>query len=405
MALRLGAAVLALWLVGGTGRRRVWIAVAAGLAVLALEPAVALAKLAAGGGWVGEPAAVWLGLGASALLFFGFLWVVRLRARAGDANGGAGGGSVEREALFRALAESVPDAVVLADVVGRIVYWNRGAEAMFGYPAAEVVGKAVELLIPERHREAHRAGLRRAREGGEGALIGRTVQLQGVRRDGTEIPVELSLGMWSGGKVAHYVAVIRDMTARRLAEEALRRTNRALGSVLRCHEALARAPDEVTAAREICRILVEDAGYRFVWVGFSGADRVVRAVASCGAEGYPPAGVTTAAEVELRDGPAGTALATGEPVVCRDVASDPRFVPWRAEALRRRFRLWWARSRWVTSPCTLGRRTPSTRLRSSCWRRWRGIWRRRRGPTGCAASGRAWRRSCGMPRSWRRWAR
>ena len=104
----------------------------------------------------------------------------------------------ESESRFRSVAESATDAIIAADQVGDIISWNRGAELMFGYTEDEVRGKALSILMPERFRPMHDAGIERVAKGGLAAsrLIGQTVEVVGLRKDGREFPLELSLAMW-----------------------------------------------------------------------------------------------------------------------------------------------------------------------------------------------------------------
>lgn len=132
------------------------------------------------------------------------------------------------EEQFRTLATTANDAIITADGRGTIQYFNPGAERAFGYGAQDVLGKPLTVLMPERLREAHRRGLTRYLATGEGRVVGRTVELTGLRADGTEFPVELSLASWSDGRGPAFAAIIRDISARREAEEALRRNAAAL---------------------------------------------------------------------------------------------------------------------------------------------------------------------------------
>src|SRR5207302_1156101 len=79
---------------------------------------------------------------------------------------------------------------------GDITYFNPGAQRIFGYTADEVSGKPLTTLMPERFRDAHRAGLARYLATGEARVVGRTVELAGRRKDGTEFPLDLSLASW-----------------------------------------------------------------------------------------------------------------------------------------------------------------------------------------------------------------
>jgi len=122
---------------------------------------------------------------------------------------------------LRSIAESTLDAIISADVTGRIISWNRGAEAVFGYPAAEVIGRPLPLLMPERYRARHERGLRRIRTTAEARVIGRTLELHGLRKDGTEFPLELSLTTWTADGERFFGGIIRDISGRRDIERAL----------------------------------------------------------------------------------------------------------------------------------------------------------------------------------------
>jgi PAS domain S-box-containing protein len=129
----------------------------------------------------------------------------------------------ESEARFRSLVEAATDSIVLADHHGRILSWNRAAAHLFGYTDEEVRGQSLSMLMPARHRAAHERGLARVRDTGESRLIGRLVELEGLRKDGSEFPLELSLAMWKTDEAVFYSGIIRDITQRRRAEDILDR--------------------------------------------------------------------------------------------------------------------------------------------------------------------------------------
>ncbi len=127
------------------------------------------------------------------------------------------------ELRFRSVVQSAGDAIILADQSSRIVFWNLGAETLFGYREDEVAGESVELLMPESYREKHRAGFERYRVSGRAHLVGKTIELEGLRKDGTIFPIELSLASWTSGEGTYFTAIIRDISERKHAEE-LRRS-------------------------------------------------------------------------------------------------------------------------------------------------------------------------------------
>ncbi len=127
------------------------------------------------------------------------------------------------EEQFRTLAVTANDAIISADSRGDITYFNPGAERIFGYAPEEVTGKPLTVLMPERFRDAHRAGLARYLATREARVVGKTVELAGRKKDGTEFPLELSLASWRHGPEVAFTAIIRDITERKRGEDTLRR--------------------------------------------------------------------------------------------------------------------------------------------------------------------------------------
>jgi PAS domain S-box-containing protein len=123
------------------------------------------------------------------------------------------------EERFRALAETANDAIVSADSQGNIIYFNEAAERTFKYFASDAIGRPLTLLIPERFRNAHRQGMARFLSTRDPRVIGKTVELVGLRKDGTEFPLELSLAAWQSNRETFFTAIIRDVTQRKHAEE------------------------------------------------------------------------------------------------------------------------------------------------------------------------------------------
>ncbi len=212
----------------------------AGLVVRRLLPAAVFLPIVVG--WLrlaGERAGLYeteFGLGLFALLnvlVFGALiwWTADLVFRVDAERGRAEESRRAIEERFRAVAETANDAIVSADSFGNITYFNKAAESIFGYPAPDVLGKPLTVLIPGRYHDAHGRGLARYLSTGEARVIGKTVELAGKRKDGSEFPLEFSLASWMAGKQTFFTAMIRDITERKLTEEKLARTNEDLTSV------------------------------------------------------------------------------------------------------------------------------------------------------------------------------
>jgi PAS domain S-box-containing protein len=122
------------------------------------------------------------------------------------------------ESRHAALLGALTDAVISADEHGLITDFNPAAEGMFGYLAEEVLGEPLTILMPERYREAHGSGVTRFLQTGESHMIGSMVELAGLRRNGLEFPLELSLCTWESGGETNFTAVARDATERKIEE-------------------------------------------------------------------------------------------------------------------------------------------------------------------------------------------
>lgn len=126
--------------------------------------------------------------------------------------------------LCRALVEHMADALIFADRDGLIRWWNPGAEAVFGYAANEVIGKNLDIIIPERLRRAHWNGYDKALAAGHTMHGRRALPTRSMRKDGSKLYVELSFSVVKDahGTVVGAMAIGRDITARFEEEKAQR---------------------------------------------------------------------------------------------------------------------------------------------------------------------------------------
>ena len=116
----------------------------------------------------------------------------------------------------RLLVDQAPDAIIFADLEGTIIEWNHGAEAVFGYPASEAIGQSLDLIVPERFREAHWNGYQRALSDGDTKYRGRALPTRSMRKDGSDIYVELTFAIIKSGDgvVIGALAHARDISER-----------------------------------------------------------------------------------------------------------------------------------------------------------------------------------------------
>jgi len=239
----------------------------------------------------------------------------------------------ESESRLRLIAESAQDAILMIDSDGRVTFWNPAAERMFGYSRAEILGRDLHAAIaPERYQEDYRRGFPQFRVNGEGPLLGKPLDLSARRKDGSEFSVSLSRSALNIQDTWHAVGILRDMTDRKAAEEALRRSNRALSAFKEFSASMLTAVDEVSFITDICRILVEVCGYRMAWVGMAETDegRRVRLVGNWGegSDGLKDLLITWDDE-PTGMGVVGTYIKTRRPQLARAIGLSPKFSPWR----------------------------------------------------------------------------
>ncbi len=138
--------------------------------------------------------------------------------------------------LLRSILETIPDALVVIDIDGRILMFSKAAEAMFGYAGSEVLGLDVSILMPERDREGHDTQLSHYRLTGEKRLIGKRRRLIGRRKDGTEFPHTLQLAEAFGGGRRMIAGFVHDLTAEEASAAQLEQVQRELAHIARLHE-------------------------------------------------------------------------------------------------------------------------------------------------------------------------
>jgi len=241
----------------------------------------------------------------------------------------------ESEERFRNMAESAQDGIAIIDQDGLITYWNAAAECMFGYGRDEAFGRDLHLLmVPARYHEAYRKGWAGFRRSGIGKVVDTTFEMEALHKNGHEFPVELSISAAPIKNSWHAVGIIRDITERKRAEQALRRSNRFLRTLSRCNETLVHAGDEPGLLRDMCRVVVEVGEFALAWVGYLDDGGLIHPVAQSGINTEDYIGDLP---IDCNDAsgtcrPSVRAVLSGELQVVQDVAGAD-CLTWRERAL------------------------------------------------------------------------
>jgi diguanylate cyclase (GGDEF)-like protein/hemerythrin-like metal-binding protein/PAS domain S-box-containing protein len=123
---------------------------------------------------------------------------------------------------IQSLMDSSFDAIITTDQKGKVIDWSHQAEVIFGYSKNKAMGRDVaDLIVPDTHREAHRQGMNRFIKTGIPAIIGKRIEIQGMRSDGTEFPAELTISALLQNQEHVFCAYVRDITDRKRTEETL----------------------------------------------------------------------------------------------------------------------------------------------------------------------------------------
>ena len=153
----------------------------------------------------------------------------------------------ESEGRFRAIAENSPDGIITADSSAKILYSNSAAEKMFGYTKEELLGKPNNILLPSRFRERETQNREAYVHSGKTTFTGSAIESTGVRKDGSEIPLEFSIFSWKIDNDFFFATIMRDITERKRAENEIRQAHDYLENVFRA------SPDAI--------IVADNAGY------------------------------------------------------------------------------------------------------------------------------------------------
>lgn len=198
---------------------------------------------------------------------------------------------VASEARLRALVDTAPDAIVVMDTQGIVHSFNQGAEKIFAYDAAEIVGRNISMLMPQPHAALHDSYLAHYDRTGERRVVGSVTKVEGLRRDGRRVPLEASIGEWrDAAGTRFFTGVLRDVAERRAAEE--RQT-------MLAREVDHRAKNALAVVLSVLRLTKADTMKAFAAAVEARVSALARAHSLLAQEGWAAAELRTLAEREL----------------------------------------------------------------------------------------------------------
>jgi PAS domain S-box-containing protein len=124
----------------------------------------------------------------------------------------------QSEERFRSLTQYANDAIITSDQSGTILGWNKGAEKIFGYPEHEILGKSLNILVPPEYLAIHNHSILGADKEASQRVLGKTLELHGLKKDGSVIAIELSVSEWEASAGHFFTGFIRDITGRKRTE-------------------------------------------------------------------------------------------------------------------------------------------------------------------------------------------
>ena len=204
----------------------------------------------------------------------------------------------DSEARSRAVSENATDAIVTIDAADRIVDWNPAAERMFGHTREQACGQSLTMMMPARLRQRHSDGLRQRLDDGGRPLGGRAIEVQGLRRDGSEFALELAVSRWDTEEGQFFTGIMRDVTRRQQVQAAMKKSEQRFRDLVNTTDGIVWEADAATfqftfVSQQVERILgfaVEDWLQPGFWVAHlhpQDRDWAPQYCASCTAKAEP----------------------------------------------------------------------------------------------------------------------
>ena len=235
---------------------------------------------------------------------------------------------------FEGILEIAQDAIISVDSTQRIILFNQGAEKVFGYTQAEIIGRPLDLLLPQGVEDVHRKHIEDfARSPGVPRMMEQRREVSGRRKDGGEFPAEASISKLDLGSQLVFTVILRDITERK-------RTDAILAGEKRVLEMVAKGDSLNQILDSLCRLVEEQAPDILASILLVEHNLLRHG----GAPSLPKAYIDAidGAAIGPCAGSCGTAAYRGEQVIVSDIATDPLWADYRAAALSHSLRACWS---------------------------------------------------------------
>ncbi len=243
----------------------------------------------------------------------------------------------ESEQKYRILFEDATDAILVSDpLTRRLIDVNQNATDSLGYSRAELLQMTIDN-VSAGTADDETTSLIQQMEVGAHVVFNHSLK----RKDGASVPVEISSRLIDLGGRKVIQSFVRDITERIKAEEKIRRANRLYAVLSQVNQAIVRVDNKEVLFRDICQIFIEFGGFELAWIGrINAATQALEPLVFAGNEaGYLKAVRISTLKMHATGlGPSGMAVRQGKCIAMNDIAHNPRFQPWREEALKRGYR-------------------------------------------------------------------
>ncbi|MCD6318135.1 PAS domain S-box protein [Candidatus Aerophobetes bacterium] len=244
------------------------------------------------------------------------------------------------EEKFRLMVSEVKDyAIFMLDPDGIVSSWNEGAEYIKGYTQEEIIGQHFSQFYTKEDREKGKPNKELKIALAKGRFEDESWR---VRKDGSLFFAHAVITPLKDktGKLVGFAKITQEITERKRSEERIKRLYSMQKVIRRINQVLLRAKGEPELFQRICELLLQIEDFKFVWIGFLQEKTFeVKPVAYAGFErGYLSSIKLRWDDSKYGMGPTGRAIKEGKPFIIRDIENDPRYAPWRKEALKRGYK-------------------------------------------------------------------